>query len=158
MQAKWLNKKKRKRKTSCNISVWSAADLHRGAQQHGLRLDAPHLLRLEVAQQQHHSVLELLLRDVGHQTADHRPRLRLPHVDLLQVQGVGVWVLNGWSTRNKTSRKGEASHWLPVSYRMHFIVLVSEGGGDSRQKSLLVCFLWSRPKYNVSFFFICFIQ
>lgn len=76
-------------------------DLHGGAQQHGLRLDAPHLLGLEVAQQQHHSVLELLLRDVGHQAADHRPRLRLSHVDLLQVEGVGVWVLNGWSAKEQ---------------------------------------------------------
>ncbi|KAG7245154.1 hypothetical protein INR49_023720 [Caranx melampygus] len=33
---------------------------------------------------QHHPVLQLLLGNIGHQPADHRPRLRLAHIDLLQ--------------------------------------------------------------------------
>lgn len=66
---------------------------HRGTQQHGLRLNPSHLLGLQIAKHQHHSVLQVLLWDIGHQPTDYGPWLRFPNVNLLQVQGISIWML-----------------------------------------------------------------
>lgn len=76
----------------------SSRHSHWGTQQHGLRLNPSHLLGLQVAQHQHHSVLQFLLRNIGHQPTDHRPGLCLTHVDLLQVQSFSIWML-GWKQK-----------------------------------------------------------
>lgn len=56
-------------------------------------LDSSHLLGFQIAQHHHQPVLQFLLGHKLHQAAHHSPWLSFPHINLLHIQAVCIWVL-----------------------------------------------------------------
>ena len=65
----------------------------RSTQKHALGLDTPHLLGFQIAQHHHQPIPQVLLGHKLHQAAHHSPWFSFPHIDLLHIQAVCVWVL-----------------------------------------------------------------
>ena len=65
----------------------------RSAQEHALGLNSSHLLGFQIAQHHHQPVLQFLLGHKLHQAAHHSPWLSFPHINLLHIQAVCIWVL-----------------------------------------------------------------